>query len=247
MDQSLHTPKPYDYRQYDRIWQRVAPELEPYPGWKEQAVPALADLTPSGGTSGTVGGAGTAAQGADAAPEAASRTEAPQEAQPSAGLTLAEEAQLPGAEENPCCMGTAASEMLAVIQSFIDAELLDQRYDQALARQAPSWARVRMRELAAAAGARARRLPACRGERTHLDAALVPRPAGAVPRRGLRCHELPAGGGRHHGPLPLPTAGGAGRGRIPPGGPAAGSAGAGNAAVMSETGRGDCPALCFVL
>lgn len=133
MDQSLHTPKPYDYRQYDRIWQRVAPELEPYPGWKEQAVPALADLTPSGGTSGTVGGAGTAAQGADAAPEAASRTEAPQEAQPSAGLTLAEEAQLPGAEENPCCMGTAASEMLAVIQSFIDAELLNQRYDQALA------------------------------------------------------------------------------------------------------------------
>lgn len=63
MDQSLHTPKPYDYRQYDRIWQRVAPELEPYPGWKEQAVPALADLTPSGGTSGTLGGAGTAAQG----------------------------------------------------------------------------------------------------------------------------------------------------------------------------------------
>ena len=91
MDQSLHTPKPYDYRQYDRIWQRVAPELEPYPGWKEQAVPALEDLTPRGVTSGTVGGAGTAAQGADAAPEAASRTEAPQEAQPSAGLTLAEE------------------------------------------------------------------------------------------------------------------------------------------------------------
>ena len=160
MDQSLHTPKPYDYRQYDRIWQRVAPELEPYPGWKEQAVPALADLTPSGGTSGSLGDAGTAAQGADAAPEAASRTEASQEAQPSAGLTLAEEAQLPSAQENPCCMGTAASEMLAVIQGFIDAELLDQRYDQALARQAPSWARGRMRELAAAAGARARRLMA---------------------------------------------------------------------------------------
>ena len=119
MDQSLHTPKPYDYRQYDRIWQRVAPELEPYPGWKEQAVPALADLTPSGGTSGTLGDAGTAAQGADAAPEAASRTEASQEAQPSAGLTLAEEAQLPSAQENPCCMGTAASEMLAVIQGLL--------------------------------------------------------------------------------------------------------------------------------
>lgn len=191
MDQSLHTPKPYDYRQYDRIWQRVAPELEPYPGWKEQAVPALADLTPSGGTSGTVGGAGTAAQGADAAPEAASRTEAPQEAQPSAGLTLAEEAQLPGAEENPCCMGTAASEMLAVIQSFIDAELLNQRYDQG---PGPAGTVLGQGTDAGTGGCRwspgpaadggvlshhRQLLPACRGERTHLDAALVPPPCGS--------------------------------------------------------------------
>lgn len=162
MEQSLHTPKPYDYRQYDRIWQRVAPELEPYPGWKEQAVPALADLTTGGGAAaGETGGAGNASQGAAApASEAAEGNETPQEARSSGGLTLAEEAQLPGAEENPCCMGTAASEMLAVIQGFIDTELLDQRYDMALARQAPSWARGRMRELAAAAGARARRLMA---------------------------------------------------------------------------------------
>ena len=154
MEQSLHTPKPYDYRQYDRIWQRVAPELEPYPGWKEQAVPALADLTSGGSAAAEADGAGTAAQAADNAPEPAGQTGTSQEAQTSGGLTLAEEAQLPGAEENPCCMGTAASEMLAVIQGFIDAELLDQRYDLALARQAPSWARGRMRELAAAAGAR---------------------------------------------------------------------------------------------
>ena len=63
---------------------------------------------------------------------------------PGDGLSAAErnaELTLPGAQADPCCMGTAASEMLAVIQSFIDAELLDQRYDQALARQAPSWAR----------------------------------------------------------------------------------------------------------
>ena len=31
MEQNLRTPEPYDYRQYDRIWQRVAPTLEPYP------------------------------------------------------------------------------------------------------------------------------------------------------------------------------------------------------------------------
>ena len=160
MEQSLHTPKPYDYRQYDRIWQRVAPELEPYPGWKEQKVPALADLTSGGSAAAEADSAGTSVQAADAAPEPAGQTGTPQEVQTSGGLTLAEEAQLPGAEENPCCMGTAASEMLAVIQSFIDAELLDQRYDLALARQAPSWARGRMRELAAAAGARARRLMA---------------------------------------------------------------------------------------
>ena len=152
MEQSLHTPKPYDYRQYDRIWQRVAPELEPYPGWKEQKVPALADLTSGGSAAAEADSAGTSVQAADAAPEPAGQTGTPQEVQTSGGLTLAEEAQLPGAEENPCCMGTAASEMLAVIRGFIDAELLDQRYDLALARQAPSWARGRMRELAAAAG-----------------------------------------------------------------------------------------------
>lgn len=32
MDQDLRGgPAPYDYRQYDRIWQRVAPSLDPYP------------------------------------------------------------------------------------------------------------------------------------------------------------------------------------------------------------------------
>ena len=30
--QTLHNAAGYDFRQYDRIWQRVAPDLEPYPG-----------------------------------------------------------------------------------------------------------------------------------------------------------------------------------------------------------------------
>lgn len=31
MDQQLQQPASYDYRPYDRLWQRVAPGLEPYP------------------------------------------------------------------------------------------------------------------------------------------------------------------------------------------------------------------------
>ena len=29
MNETLHTPENYDFRRYDRIWQRVAPTLEP--------------------------------------------------------------------------------------------------------------------------------------------------------------------------------------------------------------------------
>ena len=31
MEQTLHSPQVYDFRQHDRIWQRVAPQLEPFP------------------------------------------------------------------------------------------------------------------------------------------------------------------------------------------------------------------------
>ena len=45
-----------ELRRYDRVWQRVAPNLEPYPGY--QAMPALADLpgqsTPSAPPTGGV-------------------------------------------------------------------------------------------------------------------------------------------------------------------------------------------------
>ena len=32
MAENLHSPEVYDFRRYDRVWQRVAPDLEPYPG-----------------------------------------------------------------------------------------------------------------------------------------------------------------------------------------------------------------------
>lgn len=132
MEQQVHTPDGYDYRQYDRIWQRVAPDLEPYPGLRQSeggAAPAPAEEMPA--------------------------------AAPSTTAALArQEAQLPGAEMNPCCMGSAAAEMLEVLTGFIEDELADRRYYLALVRQAPTWARQRLRDIAADEGAHARRLMA---------------------------------------------------------------------------------------
>ena len=114
MTESLHTPETYDFRRYDRIWQRVSPTLEPYP----------ADSTDS------------------------------------AALTLSGQAQLPGAEENPCCMGTVARESLPVLTGYIEEELEDHRRYLALERCAPLWARGSLHALAEDEGRHARRLMA---------------------------------------------------------------------------------------
>ena len=112
MTETLHTPEAYDFRRYDRIWQRVSPTLEPYP----------------------------------------------KESSDSAALALP--AQLPGAEENPCCMGTAARESLPVLTGYIEEELEDQRYYAALWRCAPPWARPILHTLSEDEGRHARRLMA---------------------------------------------------------------------------------------
>ena len=127
MAQDLHSPEVYDFRQYDRVWQRVAPDLEPYPGM-----------------GGQTGGA---------APQP------PAEPVPTAAMAR-QESQLPGAAQNPCCMGSAAAEMLEVLTGFIEEELADRRYYLALSRQAPAWARQRLRDIAADEGNHARRLMA---------------------------------------------------------------------------------------
>ena len=128
MDQNLHTAGEYDFRQYDRLWQRVAPGLEPYP-------PETAAQAPQG-----TGGTETAAAPVPAAEQ------------------MRQASQLPGAVTDPCCMGPAAAEMLQVLTGFAEEELEDQRQLQALSRRAPSWARQRLREMAAETGARAKRL-----------------------------------------------------------------------------------------
>ena len=120
MEQNLHTPEIYDFRQHDRLWQRVNPGLEPYP----------------------------------AAPAAFT--------QQAGGLTAAQESQLPGAEPNPCCMGSEAAELLEALEGYIEEELEDQRRYLMLARQAPAWARQTLREIAEDEGAHARRLLSAR-------------------------------------------------------------------------------------
>ena len=136
MEQSAQNhPEVYDFRQYDRIWQRVAPTLEPYPSpGRESAVQQEpAEAAPQAKTGQMSGAALTPAQ-------------------------VRQESTLPGAERNPCCMGSAAAEMLEVLTGFAEGELADQRYYQTLTRQAPAWARQQLRDIAADEGSHARRL-----------------------------------------------------------------------------------------
>lgn len=130
MEHTTQTPEVYDFRQYDRIWQRVAPNLEPYPGMSAQQMAARQE-----------------APSLPAAPEA-----------PAVPVPAGSAAALPGAERNPCCMGTEAAEMLEVITGYIEAALSDRRALLALARQAPAWARRDLRDMAAELQDQARRL-----------------------------------------------------------------------------------------
>lgn len=132
MEQRQQCPEVYDFRQHDHIWQRVAPGLEPYPAGRQGSeVPVGAVLQQEG--TGTTG-------------ERAAQ--------------IRQESLLPGADPNPCCMGTAAAESLNVLTGFLEEELRDQRIYQAMMRQSPSWARQKLRELAAEEGEHARRLAA---------------------------------------------------------------------------------------
>ena len=81
---------------------------------------------------------------------------------PGDGLSAAErnaELTIPGAQADPCCMGTAALESLEVLQGFIREELADRRTYLFLARRAPTVeARQVFRAIASDEGRHARRL-----------------------------------------------------------------------------------------
>ena len=147
MEHTTQTPEVYDFRQYDRIWQRVAPNLEPYPGMASQAVSVQQTASVR-----------SEAAGLPAAPAMPAVPAQPEV--PAVPVPAIPESQLPGAERNPCCMGSEAAELLEVITGYIEAALSDRRYLLALVRQAPSWARKDLRDMAADLQNQARRLMA---------------------------------------------------------------------------------------
>ncbi len=107
-------PSPaYDFRLYDQVWQRVTPDADPF-----SPDPAVAGMT------------------------AAPRTAAPEAAVPAPRQEGGGEGNLPGAEANPCCMGSEARESLEVLEGFLQEELAESRCCQALA------CRVRNRQAA---------------------------------------------------------------------------------------------------
>lgn len=128
VEQAAEAP---DYARYDRVWQRVAPTMDPYPQVRAQR----------------------------------QREEAPaQEIGSAAAQDTAEvrrELMLPGAEENPCCLGTEAQDMAAVVEGFAREEAADGASFCQLARQAPNRMQcAALRELGQSAERRGRELMA---------------------------------------------------------------------------------------
>ena len=106
-------PTAYDYRMYDRVWQRVSPDLNPYPD-----VRAAGEVSPPP---------------APAPVPSATPPAVPVPAMEGGGNGEDDnESNLPGAEQNPCCMGTEAQESLGVLEGFIEEELAERRCCQAL-------------------------------------------------------------------------------------------------------------------
>ncbi|BAK97828.1 hypothetical protein OBV_06300 [Oscillibacter valericigenes Sjm18-20] len=154
----------YDYRQYDRVWQRVAPTLDPYPGMRSEngtaQPPAVSSASVFPMTE--LSGGNQSENGMAQPPTVSSAPGFPMTelsgGNQSNGTPSAE--NLSVTEENSCCMGPAAMKMIEVLQGFIEAELADRRYYLAFSRQAPGWARQTLRDTAEDEGGHARRLTA---------------------------------------------------------------------------------------
>lgn len=72
----------------------------------------------------------------------------PEEAHGERALSREAPETLPGAVSDPCCMGSAARENLAVLEGFRDQEAVAGCSYQAMQRCAPAWAQRVLRELA---------------------------------------------------------------------------------------------------
>ena len=160
-NQYPETAVTYDYRMYDRIWQRVSPGLDPYPDVRAAAntantANAAVPANPVNGSTAAegIGQAAAYAVPTPAAPsapaaQAASETAAVPDSQNTPPAAPADAApvpvsSLPGAEMNPCCMGTDAQESLNVLTGFIDEELAERRYYLTLCQRMRNTAVVRL-------------------------------------------------------------------------------------------------------
>lgn len=100
----MENPTAYDYRMYDQLWKRVSPELDPY-------------------------------EDIHAAQQESQSTNEPISAPPPISAlatsnrpTVSEESgTLPGAQVNPCCMGSEAMESIRVLEGFIEEEISQRR------------------------------------------------------------------------------------------------------------------------
>ena len=136
----------YDYRQHDRIWRRVAPSMMPYP-----EVPQTAgEAAPAAGTAPGMGYTTAGGMTSGAFPAGTGLG--------TAGTPETAEERLPGAVSDPCCMGSAARDDLAVLEGFRDQETADRRYYRAMLRTAPPAARPVLRDLMARKQAHSRYL-----------------------------------------------------------------------------------------
>lgn len=149
----------YDPRLCERVWQRVAPTLAPYPDARE--------------TMGT--------EARDSAEEER------------AALSL------PGAQADPCCMGSAALGSVEVLQGFVREELADRHSYLFLARCAPTEETRRLlRGIAADEGRHLRRLSAAlyliTGERYCPSVCCPPRYTGWCAALRERYHAEACGG-----------------------------------------------------
>ncbi|MCI8419494.1 MAG: hypothetical protein HFF79_03170 [Oscillospiraceae bacterium] len=129
-------PSAYDYRLYDRIWRRVSPELDPYPEVRAASAPSAARAE----TPHTIQVSPTAqntqtARSAQAAQTTQAAAPAPAGGTVSAGGGLE---GLPGADANPCCMGTQAQVSVGVLTGFIEEEAASRRHYLILARHTRS-------------------------------------------------------------------------------------------------------------
>lgn len=148
-----------DYARYDRIWQRVAPTMNPYPevrAVQNAAVPVMAVQQP-------------ATQQMSAAPQQKAQAEE---------MTEQQELSLPGAQANPCCMGSEAQDLVEVLEGFAQEEMADAATYRQLARFAPNrMAAAALREMGRGADQRGRELAAAyyliTGEQKRITSAAV--------------------------------------------------------------------------